>query len=111
MEPGFLDIEIPSEDGTDERSSPKRATWWCLPYFCLVKYAGDLSAHKFGSHPMQTLLQVRFNSVKKERDMQQAICKIIGPASRSCFHIAQIWYIIVDKCMYSPAQSLFADLK
>ena len=102
MEPGALNVEMAQEDGTDERQPSKRATWWCLPYFCLAKYAGDLSAHKPGSHPMQTLLQARFHSVKKDRDMQQAICKISGPASKSCFHIAQLWCIVIDKCTFSP---------
>jgi hypothetical protein len=74
------------------------ATWMCLPYFCLQKYSGASSGLHPSSHPIRTLLQARFSSVKKDRDMQQAVCRLPSTPSEHCFHIAQVWCIVLNEC-------------
>ena len=110
MEPGFLQETLSQGDGPKEKSSRARTvTWLCLPYFCLEEYSGVLSTSRPGSHPMRTLLQARFSLVHKERDLQQAVCNMIGTAQGFCFHISQIWCLILDDCKLHWLCSLFGQ--
>jgi len=85
--------------GAQKTSMSKvEATWMCLPYFCLQKYSGASSGLHPSSHPIRTLLQARFASVKKDRDMQQAVCRLPGTPAEHCFHIAQVWCIVLNEC-------------
>jgi hypothetical protein len=104
MEPGFLQEGLSHEDRPKEKTSkPRSVTWMCLPYFFLNEYSGVLSASKPGAHPMRTLLQARFSLARKERDMQQAVCNIPGTPPNFCFHIAQLWCLVLDDCTPPPA--------
>lgn len=82
----------------DKLSRARAAIWICLPYFCLAEYSGVLSASRSGAHPMQTLLQARFSLVQKDRDLQQAVCNLLGTPPGFCFHIAQLWCLVLDDC-------------
>jgi len=70
--------------------------WMCLLYFLLQKYSGSLSGLPSASHPMRTLLQTCFSLTKKERDVHQAVCQLIGSPPDHCFHIAQVWCLVVN---------------
>ena len=110
MEPGFLQETLSQGDGPKEKSSRARTvTWLCLPYFCLEEYSGVLSTSRPGSHPMRTLLQARFSLVHKERDLQQAVCNMIGTPQGFCFHISQIWCLILDDCKLHWLCVLYLD--
>lgn len=103
MEPGFLQERLSRDDRPNDKAFGARTvTWLCLPYFCLEEYAGVLSASRPGSHPMRTLLQARFSLVRKERDLQQAVCKLADTPQGFCFHIAQTWCLILDDCRDTP---------
>jgi hypothetical protein len=54
---------------------------------------------------MRTLLQARFSMVEKQRDMQQAVRHLDGIPLDHCFHIAQMWCLIIEDC-----ESHFKDL-
>ncbi len=94
MVPGILQEILPKEPG-DSHVKTKTITWMCLPYFCLQKYAGNLSGLPASSHPVRTLLQARFSLTRKERDMQQAVRNLPGTLQDHCYHIAQVWCLIL----------------
>ena len=82
-----------------------------MPYFCLERYSGIQSASQSGQHPVRTLLQARFISVRKDRDMQQAVCQMPDTPKGHCMHIAQIWYLLLDDsllvtCARAPLSQL-----
>jgi hypothetical protein len=87
------------------------ASWMCLPYFCLQKYSGASSGLHPSSHPIRTLLQARFSSVKKDSDMQQAVCRLPSTPAEHCFHIAQVWCIIVNECKLKPPATFVFSAK
>jgi len=95
MVPGIIHEPL-SKDPQNKLSKPGTITWICQPYFCLQKYSGSVSGLPPSSHPIRTLLQARFSLTRKERDMQQAACHLLGTPQDHCFHIAQIWCIIID---------------
>lgn len=98
MEPGYAKSTDPD---TADRRSAKTAIWLCCPYFSLQKYAGPLSAATPGSFPTRTLLQEQYSGVSAERDMQQAVCQTGHVPPDMCFHVAQLWCIVLDNCPYS----------
>lgn len=91
MAPSILHEPVPGND-----KSRGVVTWMCLPYFSLQKYAENLSGLPSSSHPIRTLLQSHFSFAQKGRDMQQAVCKLSGTPPEHCFHIAQVWCLVLD---------------
>ena len=100
MEPGVVPYRI-SESGKSRSIVSRTAVWVCLPYFSLENYSGLVSAKSSSEFPVQTLLQAQFSKTSRERDMQQAVCQIGMSGNGRCFHIAQLWCLIVDKCNFS----------
>ncbi|KAL8341987.1 hypothetical protein RB601_005236 [Gaeumannomyces tritici] len=98
MEPRYFQLPLPSEDSAKGQSSRRRTiTWICIPYFSLEKYAGLGSATMASQYPNQALLQAQYSRINRERDMQQAVCQLGGSlAPGSCFHISQLWCIVID---------------
>jgi hypothetical protein len=78
-------------------------TWICLPYFSLEPYSGLLAADNPNSFPTPTLLQARFSRTTRNRDLEQAVCRLKGAPQGVCFHIAQLWCLILDNCTGHPA--------
>ncbi|VBB79618.1 Putative protein of unknown function [Podospora comata] len=100
MEPKFLQMPVPFDPSLKEQSFANRTvTWICLPYFSLEKYSGLLAAENASSFPVQTLLQAQFSRATKDRDMQQAVRQLKGAPAELCFHIAQLWCIVVDNSL------------
>lgn len=100
MIPGIIQQEIQQNNVTKQRHSDKSTvTWACVPYFSLDRY-GDKIALGEGSHPKRTLSQTRFAFAEKQRDMQQAVCNLPDSEPGFCYHVAQVWYIIVGDCEY-----------
>ncbi|KAK3492602.1 uncharacterized protein B0T23DRAFT_146058 [Neurospora hispaniola] len=98
MEPGCLDYVLPHDSGVGGQSRTTRSvTWICLPYFSLEPYCGLLSgAGNSSAFPIQTLLQAQFSRTAKERDMQQAVRQVAQAGPGLCFHISQLWCIIIN---------------
>ncbi|KAI9740615.1 MAG: hypothetical protein M1834_005196 [Cirrosporium novae-zelandiae] len=113
MFPSFVQETLPLEDGQKD-PRPRKVTWLCLPYFCLEKYTEEQP--KFtASHPMITLLQAQNSMTSKIRDLQQAVCELENTPEGHCFHIAQIWYLILEdslivSCSRAPISTLQRDL-
>ncbi|XMA10295.1 hypothetical protein WAI453_003086 [Rhynchosporium graminicola] len=94
MVPSFIQENL-AEEKKSTSAKARSISWMCAPYFCLAKY-GTISGLKPTSHPMRTLLQARFALVQKGRDMKQAVCYLQDTLPEHCFHIAQVWFLILD---------------
>lgn len=90
--------EALSEDSLQKATKARTVTWMCMPYLSLERYSGIKSASNPSAHPARTLLQARSSLVKKERDMQQAVCNLLTTPKDHCFHIAQAWCLVLDDC-------------
>lgn len=112
MEPRFIQNRLPPGGSPSEQTlAPRTVTWICLPYFTLERYSGLLAADNPRLFPMQTLLQAQFSGATRDRDMQQAVRQRKG-SSEVCFHIAQLWCLILDNCRspYAVSNPLIAVL-
>lgn len=87
---------------SDENALGKQTvSWICLPYFSLEPYSGLLASGTPKSFPTPTLLQTRFSTIAQNRDMEQVVCQQKGASQGLCFHVAQLWCLVLDDCMYS----------
>lgn len=98
MEPKFFQVLLsPDERSKGQSGPPRTATWLCIPYFSLERYAGPLSTVDTSTFPTRTLLQEQYSGVPTDRDMKQQVVRQLGHApSDMCFHISQFWCIILD---------------
>jgi hypothetical protein len=104
-------LEEPLSSATQSNGSKVRtAMLLCLPYFCLERYSGYPVGSHPQSHPMRTLLQARFSLTQKERDMRQAVCHLPDTPEGYCFHIAQLWCIVVDECELQSSSLVREDM-
>ena len=92
---------LPSDDSGKSQPTYRRwMAWICIPYFSLQEYSGLLSSKNPAAYPNQTLWQAMYSGNTQERDMQQVVCQMnkgsISP--KHCFHISQLWAIVVDTC-------------
>ncbi len=102
MLPSCLQEIIATEGRPKTSSRTRTASWICVPYFCLDNYSAPAASARPSSHPMRTLLQTRFSLTNKDRDMHQAVRLLPDPpAENFCFHIAQVWFIVLDDCKFS----------
>lgn len=104
MDPKPIRVTIPP-DGRTKGQTSRFVTWLCVPYFSLEKYSGLLSASTVSSFPIETLLQSEYARTTEERDMQQAVCKNGEVPDGHCFHIAQLWCIVLDNSKSTPLGS------
>lgn len=97
MEPSCAEHILPSSSGSGRSIAPRTITWICLPYFSLEKYSG-LDAPDKAAFPIHTLLQTHFSQATKQRDMLQAVARLHLAPTGMCFHIPQIWSLIIGNC-------------
>jgi hypothetical protein len=76
----------------------RSVTWVCLPYFSLEPYSGLASSNSPKGFVTPTLLQAISSRTTRNRDMQQAVCQQKGVAPGLCFHVAQLWCLLLDNC-------------
>lgn len=90
------------------RRSEKKSFWLlCMPYFSLGKYATKVLSQKSSSHPVRTLLQSQYPSVSKERDMQQAVSLAAETPNDYCYHVPQLWSLIVNGSKFLISLSFY----
>lgn len=90
MDPHFI--------SNSSRGQHASASSLCFPYFSLDKFG----ANKTGAggsflHPIRPLMQSYTASAKKEQDTQQAVSSFSETPKDHCFHVAQLWAILVDE--------------
>ncbi|KJZ77848.1 hypothetical protein HIM_02485 [Hirsutella minnesotensis 3608] len=103
---GYMDprhFQVPLKDSNAKRAPQDgpgaAARWICLPYFALQEYSGLLSASSLASFPPLTLLQSHYSRTPEQRDMQQAVCQLKAAPRGECFHIAQLWCLVLDNTL------------
>jgi hypothetical protein len=86
------------EDGKPVNS--RTVTWVSLPYFSLESYSGLLETANSPKSLLATptLLQARYSRTTRARDMEQAVCEQGGAPKGHCFHVAQLWCLVLDNC-------------
>ncbi|UKZ62641.1 uncharacterized protein TrAtP1_003881 [Trichoderma atroviride] len=94
MEPKCIQVPIQST-GKKPSESSHAVKWICVPYFSLHQYSESPSTSNPAIFPDQTLLQSQYSRSGKERDMQQAVCQLGQVQRGDCFHISQLWCLIV----------------
>ncbi|OHE98990.1 hypothetical protein CORC01_05680 [Colletotrichum orchidophilum] len=111
MEPSYL--ELPLQHGGDPgkalKSGKHSATWLCIPYFSLEEYSGIQATGNPGAYPPQTLLQSAFSRNSRKRDMLQATRQIGNGGKDMCFHIRQLWCIVLDDSLLITCGSMFEE--
>ncbi|PFH60487.1 hypothetical protein XA68_10877 [Ophiocordyceps unilateralis] len=101
MEPRYY--QVPLGGAAQEKQA---ARWICLPYFSLQPCSGLLSASSPASFPPQTLLQSHYSRTPRQRDMRQAVCQLGVAPKGSCFHIAQLWCLVLDNSLLVTCASM-----
>ncbi|EFQ35288.1 uncharacterized protein GLRG_10432 [Colletotrichum graminicola M1.001] len=110
MEASYL--QLPLQQGDQEKNSQygkRTVTWLCIPYFSLEEYSGVHATGNPGAYPPQTLLQSAFSRNSKKRDMLQATRQIGNGESDWCFHIRQLWCIVLDNSLLITCGSMYED--
>ncbi|KAK8005581.1 Mg2+ transporter [Apiospora arundinis] len=113
MDPKTLRVAIPADEsrpapqGSNHAGSRERhITWACIPYFSLETYTDSSAVQSKTQFPVETLLQNRFARTSKAREKQQVVWQRGQSGGDECFHIAQLWCVIVDKCKYAYPSDL-----
>ncbi|TDZ13014.1 hypothetical protein C8035_v000464 [Colletotrichum spinosum] len=106
MEPSYLQQPLQTDPSRGTQHSTRSATWLCIPYFSLEEYSGILSAVNSGSYPAQTLLQLFFSRNSQKRDMMQATRQIGNGGKNSCFHVRQLWCVVLDNSVLITCGSM-----
>ncbi|KAM0196791.1 hypothetical protein ACHAPI_005672 [Fusarium lateritium] len=103
---GYLDpkcIEVPLKSLQRESATADTTTgsarWICIPYFSLEQYSGLLAATSMSLFPAQTLLQVQYSRNTTARDMEQAVVQLGNAERGECFHISQLWCLVIDNSL------------
>ncbi|OHW93088.1 Mg2+ transporter [Colletotrichum incanum] len=110
MEPSYLQLPLQQGDQAKGSQSAKRtATWLCIPYFSLEEYSGIQATGNPGAYPPQTLLQSAFSRNSQKRDMLQATRQIGNGEKNWCFHIRQLWCIVIDNSLLITCGSMYED--
>lgn len=101
MEPRCFEVPLKSfaKQISGQEKPVGSARWICLPYFSLQKYSGLLAGSTTSVFPSQTLLQAQYSRTAEQRDMLQAVCQVATTKKDECFHIAQLWCLVLDNCM------------
>ena len=107
--------QLSDEDFPKNPSRKRTITWICLPYLSIEPYSGIRSVTQSGDYPIRTLLQARRGEVRRQREMQQAVCQNGDAAKGECVHVAQVWCVILDDfllitCARSPLEALGGSL-
>jgi hypothetical protein len=84
-----------NDSGWGGSTATKSVKWICMPYFVLQQYSGLMAASTTSLFPSQTLLQAQYSRSTQQRDMDQAVCQLGTAKKGECFHIAQLWCLVV----------------
>ncbi|KAM3447968.1 hypothetical protein MY3296_008246 [Beauveria thailandica] len=110
LEPQFLQtpLEPPKKKLDLDRDEPPPAMvrWLCMPFFILKQYSGLLAGSSMTSFPSQTLLQSQYSRTTQQRDMQQAVCELGIASKGECFHIEQLWCLMVGESLLVTCGSM-----
>ncbi|KAI3336240.1 hypothetical protein F4824DRAFT_462651 [Ustulina deusta] len=108
MQPKGLPMRRLQSNDTAMSTSRNRAVYWVnLPFFELKKYSSE--KHSSELFPAQTLMQADYSQHLMARDMQQAVRQIKEGTEGHCFHISQLWGIIIDNSLLVTCSTMSDD--
>jgi hypothetical protein len=98
LDPRCIEVPLKSlkQETTTADTTTGSARWICIPYFSLEQYSGLLAATSMSLFPAQTLLQVQYSRNTAVRDMEQAVVQLGNAERGECFHISQLWCLVID---------------
>ncbi|KAF4997797.1 hypothetical protein FGRMN_3635 [Fusarium graminum] len=110
---GYLDpkyIEVPLKSLKQEVNTSDTtigsARWICIPYFSLEQCSGLLAATSMSLFPAQTLLQAQYSRNTAARDMEQAVVQLGNAERGECFHISQLWCLVIDNSLIATCGTM-----
>ncbi|KAF4448955.1 hypothetical protein FALBO_16728 [Fusarium albosuccineum] len=113
---GYLEprcIEVPLSALKQKTTSTDPVTgsarWISIPYFSLEQYSGLLAASSPSLFPAQTLLQVQYSRNTYSRDMEQAVRQLGNTERGECFHISQLWCLVIDNSLLVTCGTMTRD--
>jgi hypothetical protein len=100
MAPAFRQVPLRttrrySANQDQNQDTRSHATWISIPYLALARYSGLEASADPASYPTETLLQSSYARVARKRDMAQVVRQVSIGDEASCFHIPQLWSIVV----------------
>lgn len=95
MQPGLVHVQY-FHDKHFKSQRRCQVTWLCIPFFCLETYLPPSLPEKPLGHPLPSLLQARYSSITRDRDMCQDVCELKSAPKGSCFHVSQLWCLLVS---------------
>ena len=71
--------------------------FFSLPYFSLERITQPGASKKTAIHTPRTLLQVLYSSSDRNRELQQAVCQLTQTQKQHCFHVNQMWCLLLNE--------------
>ena len=81
----------------DVSKNGSQVLFLCLPYFELAPLSKQSPPSSRGNHQLRTLLQYSHGHISRNRDLQQAVCRLDGAPKGYCFHISYLWCLIIGR--------------
>lgn len=109
IEPKMVEISLEKPKYTQmekQDANTPMVKWICIPYFALQEYSGLSAGTSTATFPNQTLLQMQYSRIPQQRDLDQAICQLGIAEKDECFHISQLWCVVIDNSKQTSHFSL-----
>ncbi|KAL8662824.1 MAG: hypothetical protein Q9168_008199, partial [Polycauliona sp. 1 TL-2023] len=102
----YLEPTLASDPLSSRYDKPSRTRFLCLPYFQLRQLPTHSLSIVSEIHTTRTLLETQYPSTSAKRDLQQAVCHFDYTPKRHCFHVPQLWCLIIDNRFLITSGSL-----
>jgi hypothetical protein len=94
MKPAYISRR--GDRSTSDDVSDSAYLFCSVPYNQLAQYSSLDKLSNPQLHPRRTLLQKKYPSTPMQRDLQQVVCNIDGTPAGHCFHMPDLWCLIIN---------------
>ncbi|KAL8717105.1 MAG: hypothetical protein Q9225_005628 [Loekoesia sp. 1 TL-2023] len=84
---------------SDKAPQSSQLYFFAMPYFSLDSLAAHVFSNTSDTHPVRTLIQLQSPSTSTKRDKEQVVRQLGYSKGDQCFHVPQIWCLIVDNAL------------
>ena len=95
MQGSYVEAVCSHIESKDVKKDEPQVVFLCLPYFELASLSKQSPSYPRGNHQLRTLLQHSHGHTSKSRDLQQAVCHLDQAPKGHCFHISDLWCLII----------------